>query len=62
VAIAPTAEGVEAVAEMAVKAARVRRIAYSVGGLTPLTEEAVDAFFARDDISERRGNLSHGRL
>ena len=62
VAIAPTAEGVEAVAEMSVKAARVRRIAYSVGGLTPLTEEAVDAFFARDDISERRGNLSHGRL
>jgi len=62
VAIAPTAEGVEAVAEMAVKAARVRSIAYSVGGLQALTDEAVDKFFARDDIDERRGNLSRGQF
>ena len=62
VAIAPTAEGVDAISEMAVKAAAVRRIAYSVGGLVPLTEEAVSKFFARDDISERRGNIAAGRL
>jgi rhamnose utilization protein RhaD (predicted bifunctional aldolase and dehydrogenase) len=62
VAIAPTAEGVEAISEMAVKAATVRRIAYSVGGLVPLTDEAVEKFFARDDIAERRGNIAAGRL
>jgi rhamnose utilization protein RhaD (predicted bifunctional aldolase and dehydrogenase) len=62
VAIAPTAEGVDGISEMAVKAAAVRRIAYSVGGLAPLTPEAVDKFFARDDISERRGNIAAGRL
>jgi rhamnose utilization protein RhaD (predicted bifunctional aldolase and dehydrogenase) len=62
VAIAPTAEGVEGLCEMAVKAAKVRRIAWSVGELTPLTDEAIDKFFGRDDIAERRGNLSRGRL
>ena len=62
VAIAPTAEGVQAISEMAVKAAAVRRIAYSVGGLAPLSTDAVDKFFARDDISERRGNIASGRL
>ena len=62
VAIAPTAEGVDAISEMAVKAAAVRRIAYSVGGLAPLTDEAVEKFFARDDIAERRGNIAAGRL
>lgn len=62
VALAPTAEGVDAISEMAVKAAAVRRIAYSVGGLAPLTEEAVAKFFARDDVAERRGNIAAGRL
>jgi len=62
VAIAPTAEGVDAISEMAVKAAAVRRIAYSVGGLVPLSEEAVAKFFARDDVAERRGNIAAGRL
>ena len=62
VAIAPTAEGVDAISEMAVKAAAVRRIAWSVGGLAPLSEEAVAKFFARDDITERRGNIAAGRL
>jgi rhamnose utilization protein RhaD (predicted bifunctional aldolase and dehydrogenase) len=62
VAIAPTADGVDAISEMAVKAAAVRRIAWSVGGLEPLSEEAVSKFFARDDISERRGNIAAGRL
>jgi hypothetical protein len=33
-----------------------------VGELTPLTDEAIDTFFGRDDIVERRGNLSRGRL
>lgn len=62
VAIAPTPEGVEAISEMAVKAAAVRRIAYSVGGLRALSDEAVAKFFARDDVAERRGNLAAGRL
>ena len=62
VALAPTAEGVDAISEMAVKAAAVRRIAYGVGGLAPLTEEAVAKFFARDDVAERRGNIAAGRL
>lgn len=61
IATAPTAEGVDAVSSMAVKGARVRTIAYSVGGLAPLTQEAVDKFFARDDVAERRANLARGR-
>lgn len=60
VAIAPTVEGVEAVSTMAVKGARVRTIAYSVGGLAPLSEADVTKFFARDDIDERRANLARG--
>ena len=40
----------------------MRRIAYSVGGLVPLSEEAVAKFFARDDVAERRGNIAAGRL
>ena len=62
VAIAPTPEGIEGISEMAVKAAAVRRIAYSVGGLRALSDEAVAKFFARDDVAERRGNLAAGRL
>lgn len=62
VALAPTAEGVDAISEMAVKAAAVRRIAYSVGGLVPLSEEAVAKFFDREDVSERRGNIAAGRF
>ena len=61
VAIAPTTAGVEAVSTMAVKGARVRAIAYAVGGLAPLTDEQVTKFFARDDIDERRTNLALGR-
>ncbi len=60
VAIAPTADGVQAVCEMAVKGAQVRQIAYSVGGVAPLSAESVDKFFARDDIAERRGQSRHG--
>ena len=61
VAIAPTSAGVEAVSTMAVKGARVRAIAYSVGGVQPLSDEDVDKFFAREDIVERRANLASGR-
>jgi rhamnose utilization protein RhaD (predicted bifunctional aldolase and dehydrogenase) len=61
-AIAPTAEGVMGISEMAVKAAKVRRIAYSLGGLHPLSTEAVAKFFAREDIAERRGNIAQGQL
>lgn len=62
VAIAPTAEGVEGISEMAVKAAQVRTMAYSVGGLAPLSNESVDKFFARGDIAERRGDIALGEL
>ncbi len=62
VAIAPTAQGVDAISEMAVKAAQVRTMAYSVGGIAPLSNESVDKFFARDDIAERRGNIAQGQM
>ena len=58
VAIALTAAGVEAVSTMAVKGARVRATAYTVGGLAPLSDADVEKFFARDDIAERRANLA----
>lgn len=62
VAIAPTPDGVEAISDMAVKAAQVRTAAYSVGGVVPLSADSVDRFFAREDIGERRGNIARGRL
>ncbi|GAA1904283.1 class II aldolase/adducin family protein [Lapillicoccus jejuensis] len=61
VALAPTPDGVEAVSTMAVKGARVRATAYSVGGVAPLSDAAVEKFFARDDVAERRLNLTRGR-
>ncbi len=61
VALAPTAAGVAAVSTMAVKGARVRTTTYAVGGVSPLSEEDVEKFFARDDIAERRANLARGR-
>jgi len=61
VAIAPTAAGVEAVSSMAVKGARVRASAYAAGGVAPLPSGSVDSFFARDDIRERRANLTQGK-
>lgn len=61
VAIGDTPEGVDGISEMAVKAAKVRRIAWSVGELAPLSAESVASFFAREDVSERRGNLAAGR-
>lgn len=62
VAIAPTPAGVLGISEMAVKGARVRAVAYSVGGVAPIPAASIEKFFARDDISERRSNLSQGQL
>lgn len=62
IATADTTAGVEAISQMAVKAARVRTIALSVGGLQPLPPQAVDKFFERSDITERRDNIARGRL
>ncbi|HET8593879.1 MAG TPA: class II aldolase/adducin family protein, partial [Intrasporangium sp.] len=61
VALAPTTAGVEAVSLMAVKGARVRTAALSVGGVAPLSAADVAKFFARDDVAERRTNLARGR-
>jgi rhamnose utilization protein RhaD (predicted bifunctional aldolase and dehydrogenase) len=58
---APSAAGVEAASEMAVKGARVRTAAYSVGGVAPLETASVEAFFAREDIVERRARLGGSR-
>lgn len=58
VAIADTAAGAEAVSVMAVKGARVRLGAYAAGGVVPLTVEATTKYLARDDIAERRTQLS----
>lgn len=60
VTIAPTADGVDALSEMAVKAARVRTLAYAVGGLVPLSSDSVASYVAREDIVERRANLAGG--
>jgi rhamnose utilization protein RhaD (predicted bifunctional aldolase and dehydrogenase) len=54
---APSAAGVEAASEMAVKGSRVRVAAYSVGGVTPLETASVEKFFAREDVIERRARL-----
>jgi len=62
VAIAPTAESVAGISDMAVKGARVRAIAYAVGGAVPIPTASVSNFLARSDIAERRMNLSAGAL
>jgi rhamnose utilization protein RhaD (predicted bifunctional aldolase and dehydrogenase) len=58
---APSTAGVEAASEMAVKGARVRVAAYSVGGVTPLDTASVDHFFTREDVVERRARLDGSR-
>jgi rhamnose utilization protein RhaD (predicted bifunctional aldolase and dehydrogenase) len=58
---ASSAAGVEAASEMAVKGARVRTAAYSVGGVAPLETASVEAFVAREDIVERRARLGGSR-
>ena len=61
VVTAPTTGGVDGISAMAVKGAQVRTAAYSVGGVAPLTLEAVAKYVARDDIAERRGNAAAGQ-
>jgi rhamnose utilization protein RhaD (predicted bifunctional aldolase and dehydrogenase) len=58
---APSATGVEAASEMAVKGALVRIAAYSVGGVVPLDTASVEKFFTRDDVVERRARLGGTR-
>ena len=58
VALADTANGVEAVTEMAYKGAQVRLQALAAGGARPLSAEAVKDYFDREDMAERRKNLS----
>ena len=62
VAIAPTAAGVDGISAMAVKGAQVRTAAYAAGGVSSIPTESVAKFFAREDISERRGKLEHGQF
>lgn len=57
---APSPAGVEAASAMAVKGARVRTAAYAIGGVAPLDAGSVEAFFAREDITERRARLAGG--
>ncbi len=62
VAIAPTAAGVDGISAMAVKGAQVRAAAYAIGGVVPIPAASVASFFAREDITERRGNLAEGQF
>ncbi len=57
---APSPAGVEAASAMAVKGARVRAAACAMGGVAPLDAGSVEAFFAREDITERRSRLAGG--
>ena len=58
ISLSETAAGAEAVTLMATKGARVRLAALAAGGVTPLSNEAAEKFLAREDIAERRWNLS----
>lgn len=58
VAISDTAKGARAVSLMANKGAMIRLSAYAAGGVSPISDESVAKYFARDDIVERRQNLS----
>lgn len=58
VALAENTEGIEAITEMAYKGAQVRLQALAAGGAKPLSAEAVKSYFEREDMIERRRNLS----
>lgn len=58
VALAETTDGVEAITEMAYKGAQIRLHALAVGGTEPLGNQAVANYFKREDMAERRRNLS----
>lgn len=58
VAIGQSAEAVEAITLMTVKGARVRLDALAAGGVRGLGADAVQSYFARSDMSERRTRLA----
>lgn len=58
VALSETWEGALAISLMANKGARIRLDALAAGGVVPLSDEAVSKYFAREDILERRQNIS----
>ena len=58
IALSDTASGTEAVSLMATKGATVRLNALAAGGVLPLSAESTKKFLARDDVAERRRNLS----
>ena len=58
VAIGSTPAAVQAVSAMAVKGARVRSIAFAAGGWSPIADDSLASFFAREDITERRDMLA----
>jgi rhamnose utilization protein RhaD (predicted bifunctional aldolase and dehydrogenase) len=58
VAIAGSAPAAEAITLMAVKGARVRLGALSVGGIRGLGSDAVSHYLERTDMAERRKNLA----
>ena len=58
VAIAGSAAGAEAITLMAVKGARVRLEALSVGGVQGLGGDTVKHYFEREDMAERRKQLA----
>ena len=62
VAIGATVQAVDGITAMAVKGARIRAEAYAMGGVVPVPEESLAAFFDRSDILERRRLLAgnHG--
>lgn len=60
VALSETASGVEAITEMAYKGAQVRLQALASGGVKPLSNESIKSYFEREDMVERRQNLSGG--
>lgn len=53
-----TAEAIEAITLMAVKGARVRLDALAAGGVVGLGRDAVDHYFEREDMSDRRRRLT----
>ena len=57
-ALGDTADEVVAISVMAAKAARIRAIALSVGGMVPLPHDEVMALVGREDEVERRQRLA----
>jgi rhamnose utilization protein RhaD (predicted bifunctional aldolase and dehydrogenase) len=58
VAIGTTPQAVDGITAMAVKGARIRVGAHSMGGVVPVPEESLASFFDRSDILDRRRLLA----